>query len=399
MLDKVYPYMKFRYFIFFFSLVAGWPCVFYLMGWLPHYVINYIMLFVIAGFYLLNKNTYRIPRPIALLLMIQVATWCIYSAIHGIDSSYFTRIVLLGITYFILEMQLMKPDRKEFIKTYNFWLVFQVVAGAIGFLLVLAGVLQPIFEFREMDMRPGYFFGFFTTNTYLDGFIRNAGFFDEPGALAFWGIYALLINKLFIDNKKVELLLIFGLISTLSLAYFIQLTLYLWFFYKGQRKRMISYLLVFIILLKIVASFNERLDKAIFGRMQYDTETGKLAGDNRSELTVVCWDIFKTAPVLGQGARHFIEISQQRREFVGANPLTTLASDGIVGQVVVLLPFFFLFKLRKQDPQYGWAFWILIVGFLQRPYDCTQLLYPLMSFSIVLQAYLQTKNYGLATRG
>ena len=98
-----------------------------------------------------------------------------------------------------LEMQL-SGERLGFVKTYNLWLAFQVVAGSIGFILVLVGILQPIFEFRELDMRPGYFFGLFTTNTYLGGFVRNAGFYDEPGTLAFWGMYALIINKLFVDN-------------------------------------------------------------------------------------------------------------------------------------------------------------------------------------------------------
>lgn len=90
---------------------------------------------------------------------------------------------------------------------------------------------------------------------------------------------------------------------------------------------------------------------------------------------------------MGQGAQHLLEISAERKVFVGANPNFSLACDGIVGQFVYWSPFFFLFGLRRYDKKFGWAFWILIVGFLQRPYDGTQLLYPLMSFSIVLQAY------------
>ena len=93
-------------------------------------------------------------------------------------------------------------------KTYDVWLVVQAISGTIGILLVLGGLLQPIFKFVEMDMRPGYFFGLFTTNTYFGGLVRNAGFYDEPGALAFWGIYALIINKMFVKNTKIEILLI-----------------------------------------------------------------------------------------------------------------------------------------------------------------------------------------------
>ncbi len=390
MLNKLYPYLNFRYCLYFFAFIAGWPCVLFLMGWLPHYTINYLLLFVFAAFFVVIKNEFRLPSPIILLLVLQVAVWGIYSVIHGLDTSYFTRILLLCITYLFLEMQL-SGECLGFVKTYNSWLVFQAIAGSIGFTLVLTGILQPIFEFRELDMRPGYFFGLFTTNTYFDGLIRNAGFYDEPGALAFWGMYALIINKLFVDNKKVETLLIFGLISTLSLAYFIQITAYVFFFYKDKFRKIFSYIATFLCVLILISSFNERMNRAIFGRMEYDKETGQFSGDNRSKMTKVCWDLFKSSPMVGQGARHLIEISQERRVFVGANANFTLACDGLIGQIIVWSPFFLLLRLRRYDKKYGWAFWILILGFLQRPYDGTQLLYPLMSFTIVLHAYLQVK--------
>lgn len=391
MLNKLSVYLSFRYLLYFFAFIAGWPCVFFLMGWLPHYTVNYMLLFVVAAFFVVVKNEYRLPFPIVSLLLLQVVTWAIYSVIHGLDTSYFTRILLLCITYLFLEMQL-SGERLGFVKTYNSWLVFQAIAGSIGFILVLAGILQPIFVFRELDMRLGYFFGLFTTNTYFDGLIRNAGFYDEPGTLAFWGMYALIINKLFVDNKKVETLLIFGLISTLSLAYFIQITAYVFFFYKDKFRKIFSYIAAFLCVLILISSFNERMNRAIFGRMEYDKETGQFSGDNRSKMAKVCWDIFKSSPIVGQGARHLIEISQERRDFVGANPNFTLACDGLIGQIIVWSPFFLLFGLRRYDKKYGWAFWILILGLLQRPYDGTQLLYPLMSFTIVLHAYLQVKN-------
>lgn len=396
MLNLIGNNLTYRRFLYFFSLVAGWPCVFYLMGWLPHYTINYLLLFVLSGFFVLLKNQYKLPAPVGFLLLFQIIVWVIYSAIHGLDTSYFTRIFYLCITYFILEMQ-MNDNHMNFVKTFNGWIVFQVIAGTIGFLLVLIGILTPIFVFREMDGRPGYFFGLFSTNTYLDGLIRNAGFYDEPGALAFWGMYALLINKLFVNNKKIELLLIFGLISTVSLAYFIQIFFYIYFFYKEQRKKILPYVGAFVISLVLISSFNERMRQSIWGRMEYDEKSGQFAGDNRSKMASLCWELFKEAPITGHGGRNLIDISQKRRRFVGANMYSTLACDGIIGQMIVWSPFFYLFSLRRHDKKYGWAFWILIIGFLQRPYDCTQLLFPLMSFTIILQSYLQiNSNYNNA---
>ena len=385
--NKISQLFSFKYYLYFFSLIAGWPCVFYLIGWLPHYTINYIILFICAFIYAFSHESLEIPRPIAILIGAQCLFWVIYFVIHGFDTSYFTRIFMLSVTWILLAIQ-NRHSRLDFIQVYNFWMVFQVIAGTIGFILVLMGILHPILEFREMDMRTGYFFGLFTTNTYEEGLIRNAGFFDEPGALAFWGMISLLLNKLYINNRKVEIILIFGLISTLSMAYFIQIVVYIWFFYKEKRLKIIFPILLFILILKGLASFSERFDQAIFGRFDYNEETGTLAGDNRSDLMKVCWDIFKTSPIIGQGGQHLIDISFQRNVFVGANAYFTLACDGIVGQLIIWSPFFFLYSLRRYDKRYGWAFWILIIGFMQRPYDCTQLLYPLVSFSFVMQAYL-----------
>lgn len=391
MISKIIPYFKFRYLLYVFSFIAGWPCVFFLMGWLPHYTTNYLVLFAMVLPFFFVENKFQIPKPIVVLLVSQIFAWAVYSMINGLDTSYFTRILMLCITYLFLKVQ-MKYDRLEFVKTYNFWLLFQALAGTLGFFLVLLGILHPIFEFQELDMRPGYFFGLFTTNAYFDGFVRNAGFYDEPGALAFWGIYALLINKLFVNNRRVELLLVFGLISTLSMAYFIQLGLYLFFFYRKKLGKALFIIILFIAALKLISSFNEQMDRSLLGRFEYNEETGTLVGDNRSKMMEACWDIYKTAPILGQGARYLLEISQQRKEFLGANPYFTLACDGAVGQFIIWSPFFYLFHLRRRDKKYGWAFWILIAGFLQRPYECTQLLYPLMSFTIVLQAYLSANN-------
>lgn len=397
MSEKIKQYLNFRCLLYFFSLIAGWPCVFFLMGWLPHYTVNYIVLFILSVFFLVVKNEFRLPRPIGFLIVLQIFVWGVYSILHGCDTSYFTRIFILCLTYAFLEFQL-SGERLGFVKVYNFWLVFQVIAGSIGMILVLLGILRPIFEFRELDFRLGYFFGTFTSNVYFDGLIRNAGFYDEPGALAFWGIYALIINKLFIENKKIERLLILGLFSTLSLAYFIQIVMYVFFFYRKNIQKMWSSIIAFFLLLILLSSFNHRMHEAIFGRMEYNKSTGTFVGDNRSMLMGTCWDIFKTSPIIGQGARHMIEISKERNVFVGANPLLVLASDGIIGQFIVLSPFFFLFILRRNNKKYGGAFWILMVGLLQRPYDCTQLLYPLMSFTIVLQAYLQKNEVKYGTQ-
>lgn len=391
MLSLKYKY--FRYLLYFFALVSGWPCVFYLMGWLPFYKTNYIILFFLAGVAAISKVTYQyVPRLISIIIAIQIMVWLLYWLFY-VDSSYFTRAFLLLITFSILGLQLRYRDKFEFIKTYNFWLVFQSIAGTIGFVLVLIGLLQPISKFIEMDGRPGYFFGLFTTNAVFFNFVRNAGFYDEPGSLAGWGVFALLLNKLFINNKKTEYLLLFGLISTLSLAYFIQVAAYFILFYRKHLKNILPLAIFFLLTLRGLASFDEGLDQAIFGRFMISEETGTLEGDNRLELMERCWRIFTTSPLIGVGATNLATVVADKEGFVGANFFVNWASDGIIGVVVTYMPLLFLLLLGILKRQYIYAFIIIFLGYLQRPYTDALLLYPLIQYTILLFAYLDVKGY------
>lgn len=387
MLKFLCNYLTYRRLLYFFSFVAGWPCVFYLMGWLPHYIINYVLLLVLSAAYVVLRKCEQLDKTIENILFIQILGWTFFSLIH-FDSSYITRIFILLITFAILRIQQSDDDVLSFCKMYNGWLVLQVISGTIGVLLVLSGILHPIFKFIEMDGRPGYFFGFFATNAYLGGLVRNAGFYDEPGALAFWGMYALLINKLIIKNKKTEILLIIGLISTMSIAYFIQLTGYLLVFYRKQSWKMILIIILIILSLKVITSYNEAMDQAFWGRMQYNESTGTIAGDNRSVLMKRCWGIFCDHPVIGMGARELVSPTvASKYGFVGANFFFNWAADGIVGGIITYIPLIYLFVLGGQDKRMYGVGLIMLIGFLQRPYDNTQILYPLMTYTLLSQAY------------
>lgn len=369
MIGAIKEYLSLRNLIFFFSFIAGWPCVFYLIGWLPHYQINYIVLFVACLLFVLVKGEVDILSEVRKALFIQIVGWILFSLIHA-DSSYYTRILLLVITWFILRMQYNSSDQQGFCKLYNGWLSLQVILGSIGLILVIVGILHPFFMFREMDGRPGYFFGLFTTNTYLGGLVRNAGFYDEPGALAFWGMYALLLNKLFVKNKIVEYVLIGGLISTLSIAYFIQLALYLFVFYREKASKLVITFLSVYLILWLLASYDDVFYNAIFGRFEFDSDTGTFAGDNRSVLMERCWKIFCDNPIFGIGARALAspEVAKQYG-FVGGNFFLNWAADGLVGGIITYLPLYSIWKLRSLDSVYTGVAIILLVGFLQRPYD------------------------------
>lgn len=373
-------------------LIAGWPCVFYLMGWLPSPRISYIILLIILVIYVRSKQIDPLPIIIQKFFIVQISLWIGYSLLHQ-DASYLTRIVYLLIVYFVLCLQVIKRD-KYFISLFTRWITLQAILGTIGVVLVFFNLIQPIFLFEEMDGRSGYFFGLFTTNTYFGQFSRNAGFFDEPGALACWGIFALIINKLFQNNKKIEFLLVVGLISTLSIAYFIQVFIYFWMYYKQHKGKLLLIGGVFLLLLWTIAYLDPALNDAIFGRFEYDSSTGTIAGNSREGMNERCWNVFLQAPIFGVGANNFATLSG-KTGFMGSSAFVFLAEDGIIGQLVAWLPLLLIIRLGLSvDKRYLYAAIIIFAGLMQRPFDNTQLLYPLLAYTIALWAYLDVYEYG-----
>lgn len=386
-ISKLAEKITYRHLLYFFALNVMWPSVFSFMGWLPDFKIGTIILAVICSILVLSNVRGALPSAVSNVILIQLCTFVLYFVIHS-DSSYLTRCFYLIVATMLLMIQAKRP-KMEFVDTYVGWLTMQAVMGAIGFILVYLGILHSFGTFREFDGHIGQFYGLFTTTVYLEsvGVLRVAGFFDEPGAFAFWGIFALLFNKLFIDNKRIEILLVIGLISTLSMAYFIQIALYAYFFYRKHLGKLLTRTLVFVTILLFIASISPRLNESIFGRFQYDTEKGVLKGDNRSHLAEYCFNIWTTSPITGVGARNLISISQKDKRFAGANPFTFLATDGVIGQLVLWLPILCLTSLRKRSPQYMYAGIIIFAGFMQRPYDPTQLMYPLVMLSMYMEGY------------
>lgn len=385
------PYIKWRFFLYLFAMIAGWPCVFSFMGWLPDWKMNYIALSVVSVITALTAGGKSVPSAIKFLFFIQLLTFILYFFIYS-DTSYITRCVYLITTFALLVIQTQRP-KTEFIDTNVSFMAIQALMGAVGFVLFIVGVLPVISTFIEFDGHTGQFYGLFTTTVSIGRLVRVAGFFDEPGAFAFWGVVALLYNKLFVNNKKVEIVLIVGLVCTLSMAYFIQVTIYFLLFYRKKKSDFFVYGLLFLILLVVVASISPEYNKSIFGRFQVDAETGRLSGDNRTDLMLVSLDIWLSSPIFGIGANNVIEISKKMGEFVGANPFVFFAADGIFGQLILWLPVFYLFSLGKYRKEYSYTAIILFAGFMQRPYDPTQLWYNLTMYMMLLEAYRSIHFY------
>ena len=292
---------------------------------------------------------------------IQTFVWIMLALYHA-DTSYITRVVLLIVTVLLLLCNYIKTNSyTPLIKVLNYIIFIQAVFAAVGFFLVLSGLLQPLLYYDNVDMRQGEFYLLTCTNTRVVNFIRVSGYFDEPGAFAFWGIFSLIFNKLFVGNKRIEIGLMLCLLFTFSMAYLLELVLYLVLLGKGNFKRIAIVVAVVAVLANYLSKFdttsNEVLNHLIFERV----DTNLNEGNERNDMSQRAIKHFKASPILGAGAERLESI-----EYIGDNPYEILAKDGIVGYLVVYLPL--LMAFIKGNKKEKLAVLILFVDYQQRPF-------------------------------
>lgn len=340
--------------------------------------ITVLMLFI-------TKKKEKIPSWFKNCLYVQMIAWILYMLLHS-DTSYLVRVFFIILSTCLLFLLLRKNLLLQFANTYNHFIALQAILGVPIFFLFAFGMVQPLSVFNNIDGRDIYFFGITFSNAITSGIIRIAGFFDEPGALAFWGIFALIFNKLTYDNKGLEIILIIGLCFTLSAAYFIQIVMYIALFYGSK----VKYLTSIILILGTVGFFtvkyvgqNEQLAYLTTERFQ--------GGTIRSQRIMLAEDtkkIFEASPIFGIGAKNL-----EASGYYADNPYEILAKDGLIGLLVTYLPLFVvLFRFGLRDNKVLFACLLLIAGYLQRPFH-VNLLHSLMLYLFVLIVHYRKKRY------
>lgn len=366
----------------FIMMFASYPYVFDRIIALPSKNIVYSVCIAILVLLAFSKkqSVEKLPPRIVISIVIQAVTWLFFFFYHK-DSAYFTRILFLMITIMTIWSLNRSGALDLFVNSNNKWICVQSVMGVFVFVLFFVGLISPILTFKNVDTRNAYFFGLTCSNAVYGNFMRVAGFFDEPGALAFWGIYALVLNKLFFDNKKIEILLIFGLLSTFSLAYFIQIFLYVVLFYLHHLKRIIIPLMLLggLVFYVYKQGPDNPLYQATFQRLERNEE-GQI-NTSRYRLTELAKKQFAQNPVFGVGASNMDEL-----EYMGDNPYETLATDGIVGTIAIYLPLLLLLIHSKSNKKIFSAIIILSAGFLQRPFHVNMMHY-LMFYLFISLSY------------
>ena len=270
-----------------------------------------------------------------------------------------------------------------FYGAYNRWIYIMAIGGVIGLVLALIGIPPIIKTIAMNDDRP--FISWIVTCTKPmseSPFIRYSGFFDEPGAMAYWGGFAIAINKLFIKDSKIEWPLIILLLFTFSAGFYVQIAVYIVFFtLKGTsffRKIAISSLLA---LLLGTAYFSKgtalnEFYEITFGRFENVTigaDEDIMTGTNRNYMAAKAFLIWQENPIWGMAGQD----KTNNDEYFLDNPYETLATDGIVGFVYINFPFWWLIILaigRKDYDLLGVTLFCTL-SLIHRPVHANMLTY------------------------
>lgn len=361
--------------ISFIVLLLSYPYVFNRMISVPSEQILTIV--ALLGMILLNlmaKGNNSLPNVIKVFFLIQSFFWFLFFCYHS-DSSYLVRFFFLILTIVITSTLVKTDSLKKFVYINNVVITVQSVLAALGFVFVLTGILSSLGEYTNIDSRSFSWYGITCSNVRLGNIIRVSGFFDEPGALAYWGIYALIFNKLFFENKRVEICLTMSLFFTLSAAYIVQIFAYLLCFNANKK----WFVIVLISGLVMALTLNYVEGNEYLRYLTVDRFEGNAIRSSRTELSEMAKGYFLSNPLMGIGAR-----TMENSAYMSDNPYEIPAKDGIIGTLITYLPLLYILFKYITKKKVVFSILILGLGYLQRPFHINEMHYLMMYLFVTM---------------
>ena len=369
----------------FVTLLLAYPFVICQMVSVPSLKIVYgfsaVLVLILSLSY---KKNIHLPQPLKICLLLHLLLFVVLLIIHS-DIGFIEAFSFALFSYIYVWSLQKTSGLKSFFVKYNVIICLMSLAGLVAFILVFLELIDPLFTFENRDGRNAWCFGLTCTNVYIGNIIRASGYFDEPGALAYWGVFSLLINRLFIKNKYVEIGLIIGLIFTLSMAYFIQLFCYVLLFYRKKKKALIT-VSVFLSLIGFFGYTLGTTDSDVLYRLTFNRFDKAKEGDtNRTGISMEhAIQMFQENPILGVG------VTKMKTANAGDNPYESLACYGLFGSFLLYFPLIMILTLRR-GKEFTYAVIILFIGYLQRPFH-PQLIHFFMIYSFLTLCYYEKKK-------
>lgn len=351
-----------------------------------------------------RRKAEKLPSVLIAIVIIQ----CFWMVINSIQKNrdfgfgaFITPLLALTMVHFIYS----SCGIHYFIKKYNMWILLMTSMGTLAFVLVRFGLLNPLFPFVDLsDDDMMYNFGLTFSQHVESSSFAFCGFFDEPGTIAQWSLFALLFNRLYINNKKVEVFLIGTTLLSFSMGYYIQIIVYVILFHafvKKQKRNWSISVLIFIIVGVFIYSAsstkltqNEDVYSRSIGRMITafeDSEKQGIAVDDREIFTEEAVVEFRQNPLWG---------TSKKDVNVGHNIYEPLALYGIIGTFFLYIPFVILIirSIRQRDYELLKCMIVIVLGFTHRPFHGNLLFYFII-YSFVAMCYQRKKTSIMITNG
>lgn len=328
-------------------------------------------------------------------MYIILACFWIAQMILRVDVNYISNIfqVLCVVIIYLAIINFIGTENMS--RQFVYFMIANCIGGTIITILLLVYNIPPGFHFLQHDGRTGFFYYLTFTNTVFmsDGFtvIRYSGLFDEPGALSFGCMFALILNKLTLKNRKSELLLLILPLFTFSLAHFVTSVLYVLLFYWKKTKLISSCLISLFGLYILINSTKDteysRIYNLTLARLEINDE-GELSGNSRRDETESCLEYFKQSPVMGWGKSYFAEGVGKGHGVNGTNIYYNGALYGVLGFIFPYIIIYYIiftsllkFKMSSAAHDGLKCSLLIIINLFQRSYVTS--IFPLFALTII----------------
>lgn len=325
--------------------------------------------FIIRNPYLSIKKINGIYLAYILLLILY---FIIRNIIYGDEIIYLLLVLLTSTLAIIFAYSTIEVDKlMNYLIKFQILMIFLSIIGItllnLGFIgapnvLILSGFEDKIFLNYKLFL--------LKLNVYQQDipslYIRTSGYYDEPGSFAFVNLLLLIYNKLHLNNRKYETILLFGGIITLSAAHIITVALYLVLFYLNKKNLWI-FLTILLIFTGIYFLPIEQEWFTFFKSRTYDRILSISEGTDRSRDFSSSYEAFKHFFITGGSAE---EILNKYPSAFADTIWFTLAKNGFFGSIIYYSLFIYLLIKSSKGGLYTnktKLIFLLIVNFIQRP--------------------------------
>ncbi len=371
---------------------SAYPFMFFAIDGHPYKYLIFLILVIFIVCLMLKLTKFRF-HDLAVVIMGQIFLYLVLAYYHQ-DSLYLTVVIQLTgilITFlFIINFTNVEQLSRFIIRLF----VVIAICSALVFLLGFTGLIKPYSQLQNPDGSTLYNYIITFSNSVIfhneRQIIRSAGFFDEPGTLGFLIVHVLVLNRISINNRIYEIVLIVCGFSTLSVAFFISICIYLLFcLFSGKPGVLLlaTLLLAGACLLIYSATpheLSEDLSRITYQRL-LPTESRIIEADGRSELILEGLQINDSNVLFGQGMSATKSTTYNQASIAGP-----YVQSGIFGLLAMFLPhLYFLIRMLVMNARllHFALLAILLLNYLQRPFVVS-----LFTMTLILLIFLAIEN-------